>query len=229
MATDNSDSTQDALFREVDEDLRQEQVEKLWKKYQNVIIGVAVAIVMIVGGREGWRVWEANHRANDALRYGDAVALIEAGKASAAAEALQSLAAESRTAYRVIAAMRKADLLAATGDTAAAVAAYRAVADDGGADKAYRDAATVLAALHGIDRTDPRVLETALTPLTGPDSPWRHTALELSAVAARRTGDEARARDILTRLADDPQTPSGIRGRAAELLSQTAPAPLAKG
>ncbi|MEO5373681.1 MAG: tetratricopeptide repeat protein [Alphaproteobacteria bacterium] len=220
MAIDPSDPHQDALFREVDEDLRHEQMERLWKKYGNVAIGIAVMIVMIVGGREAWTTWQANRLADEAMRYGTAVAMIDAGVKEPAAQALVTLAEEAGATYRTLATLRRGDFLADVGDRAGAIAAWRMVAADQAADQAYRDAAAVLVAMHGLDDADPRQIETTLMPLTAAGNPYRFTALELSALAAMRAGDDARAREVLTRLADDPETPPGVRARAAEMLSQ---------
>ncbi len=40
----------DAFIREVDEDLRQKQINNLWKKYGKFIIGIAFGIVLLVSG-----------------------------------------------------------------------------------------------------------------------------------------------------------------------------------
>jgi hypothetical protein len=55
--------------------------------------------------------------------------------------------------------------------------------------------------------------------LTAGNSPWRHSALELTALLAQRSGDAAKAREIYTSLADDPTTPRQLRGRAAEMVA----------
>ena len=38
------------LFREIEEELRQERFEKLWRSYGRYVIGAAVAVVVAVGG-----------------------------------------------------------------------------------------------------------------------------------------------------------------------------------
>ena len=43
---DNNDN----LFREVEEELRRERMEKLWKQYGNYVIAAAALIVIIVLG-----------------------------------------------------------------------------------------------------------------------------------------------------------------------------------
>ncbi len=43
------------IFREVDEEVRREQLKKLWERYSILIVAVAVLIVAGVGG---WRGYE---------------------------------------------------------------------------------------------------------------------------------------------------------------------------
>ena len=40
----------DSLLREVDEELRREQMQKLWERYNGLILGGAALIILAVGG-----------------------------------------------------------------------------------------------------------------------------------------------------------------------------------
>ena len=40
----------DSFIREVDEELRSDRVQEFWNKYGKLVIGVAVAIVVVTGG-----------------------------------------------------------------------------------------------------------------------------------------------------------------------------------
>ena len=48
------DPEQDNLFKEIDEDLRQQKYADLWKKYGKFVIGAAVALVVGVASLKGW-------------------------------------------------------------------------------------------------------------------------------------------------------------------------------
>ena len=45
-----ADPVQDSLFREIEEDLRQEHWAKLWKRYGNYAVGAVFALVLSVAG-----------------------------------------------------------------------------------------------------------------------------------------------------------------------------------
>lgn len=223
MADRREDATQEALFREVDEDLRHEQLARLWKKYGGVVIALALALVVGVAGYQGWQAWERSARQDEAARYTAAMRLLEQNQTQPAAEALAALAAEGNTGYGTVAALRRAALLADHGDEAAAAEAYAAVAADGAADPAFRDLARVLAVLHRMqgpaEAAQPDALIAELQPLTDPASPFRFSALELTAALALKQGDEARARDIYKSLAGDANAPQGLRSRARTMLA----------
>ena len=41
-----ADPVEDSLFREIEEDLRQEHWAKLWKRYGNYVVGAVIALVL---------------------------------------------------------------------------------------------------------------------------------------------------------------------------------------
>lgn len=79
MADRREDAAQDALFREVDEELRHEQMASLWKKYGGVVIAAALAVVLSVAGYQGWKYWQNSVREDEAARYQAALTLLEQG------------------------------------------------------------------------------------------------------------------------------------------------------
>lgn len=216
---DRDNPAGDLLIREVEEDLRREQLTRLWTKYRGAIIGGVLAVVLGVAGYEGWQSWQHKISAEESARYLAAAQQAAQGKTAEAATDLALLAQDGKTGYRVLAALRQAALLAQTGETAKAAQAYEAVAADGKTPRIYRDLATVMAAMTSLDSADPATLEGRLAPLTVADNPWRHSAVELTALLAQRRGDIQKAREAYQRLADDSATPQAMRGRAAEMLA----------
>ena len=50
--------SEESLFREVDEEVRQDQLKKIWTRYGNLIVGVCVALIAVVAGIKGWQYWQ---------------------------------------------------------------------------------------------------------------------------------------------------------------------------
>lgn len=214
MTKRDDDPAADLLIQEVDEELKREQYLKIWKKYGNWIVGAAVAVVAIVAGHQGWQAWQQDIRSKEAARYAAAQAI---GEPRQAAEAMAALAADSRTGYAIVASLRQAGLLAEAGDVAGAVKVYDRIAADGGVDRTYRDLATLRSVLLGLEGGDATALTQRLAGLTS--GPWRHSALELTAIIAHRRGEVDKARELYRQLADDAATPQNLRARAAEMLA----------
>lgn len=207
------------LIQEVDEELRQEQFARLWKKYANLFIAIAVALVLAVAGWQGWQTWRSRRHQAASQAYADIMASIEQGKRDDALARLAKLSADGPAGYRLLAEMKTATLQEAAGDLAGARAGYAAIADDGHVDKIYRDLALLKEAYLDLDSADPAALEKKIAPLAEETSPWRHSAREILALLAVKQGDTAKAIELLTRLSDDPAAPAGVRARAAELLA----------
>ena len=53
-----ADNTADPLLKEIDEELRHERFAKLWQRFGNWVIGVALAVVVVVAGHQGWKSYQ---------------------------------------------------------------------------------------------------------------------------------------------------------------------------
>ncbi|MEK9899274.1 MAG: tetratricopeptide repeat protein [Rhodospirillaceae bacterium] len=208
----------DQLFREVDEEVRQDRLQDLWKRYG---IYAAVAAVLIVAGTIAFVLWrDAQQSARDAdsSRFLNAV-IQESEAADAALLALRELADDGTTAYRFLAKLREARLLAQEGDTAQALAVFDSVAADADLGDTYRDLARLLAVANGLDVLSQDEVETRIGPLNVAGNPFQVTAREFLAVSAIKAGDTARAEELLRANQADGSAPVASRARATEILT----------
>jgi hypothetical protein len=210
------------IFNEVDEEVRREQLKKLWERYSNLIIGLAILVVAAVGAWRGYEFWQARKAAEAGAAYEAALKLSEEGKHYEAEEAFGKLAAQGTAGYRVLARMRQAAELGAT-DPKAGVAAYDAIAGEPG-PALVRELAAIRAAFLLVDTAKLDEMTQRLEPLTPPNSSYRHTARELLALSAWRNGDAAAARKWAEAAASDPEAPQGVRSRVDVLNSLLADA-----
>lgn len=206
------------IFREVDEELRRENLEKLWKKYGRALIGLAVAIILVVAGLQAWQAYERNRRQDLSDRFSAALALAAADR-SAGLAALAEMSEADGAGYAGLAAFQEARLRAATGDVEGAVSLWDRIAANGGLGPGFRAVATLLSVMHQIDSGDPAALRARLEPLSGAGEPFRASAIELLALIALRQGDAKGAKDLYARISDDPAAPSGLRARAAQMIA----------
>jgi hypothetical protein len=210
------------IFQEVDEEVRRERLEQLWKRYGNYIIAAAILVLAGVGAWRGYIYWEERKAAEAGSAYEAASALADAGKHSEAEAAFAKLANEGTAGYRSLARFREAAQLGLS-DPKAAVATYDALAKDTSLGPSLQELATVRAALLLIDTASYQELRTRLEPLTVANRPFRHSARELLAFGAWRSGDSAAARQWIDAVIGDPTTPGSIRTRV-DVLSALIPA-----
>jgi hypothetical protein len=207
----------DGFLTEVEDDLREEELRKLWAKYGSYVIAAAVAIVLGVFGWQLWRQNIADQRLEAARQYEAATKLLQDGKMDEALTAYAAVADKKGQGYAALAQLQKAAIALDKNDREGALAAYKALATDASADPLFRDLAVVLRVLHGIDNENPLELEAALKPLLDPANTFAASATELMALLAHKQGDIARAVKLAEGLAADPTVPQGIRQRAEEL------------
>ncbi len=214
---------QDGIFREIDEELRQEQFAKLWKRYGRVFITCAIVIVASVAGYKFWENYDRTSRGEQGERFAASLRLANEDNGEAALDALKVFNEQAGTGYQMLSGFKAAALIADSGDGQGAAAAYDKLADDSSFDTVYRELAILLGAVQRINGgEDTSALTARLAPLSADNNPWRHSARELMAVVAEQSGDKAKARDLFKALSEDATAPQGIRQRAEEMLSALA-------
>jgi hypothetical protein len=209
------------IFDEVEEDLRAERAEKLFKKYAWLMVTVAVAIVAAVAG---WQLWTRYQNQQDAAAAAKFVAIQTALEQPNTPKAgqiapLEQFASTAPEGYKTLARLREASLKADTGDLPGAIALWNTVAANSSADRLLRDFASLMATARELDRGDPAQLEARLKPLAEPGNAWSALAREQLAMLDLRQGKVDNARTTLQALTFDANAPSGLRARASALLT----------
>ncbi|MGQ0687079.1 tetratricopeptide repeat protein [Bradyrhizobium sp.] len=210
------------LFDEVDEEVRREQFKQLWDKYSIYIIALAIVIVAGVGGWRGYQYLEAKKAAEAGAAFDRAAELADQNKHAEAEAAFADLAAKAPTGYRILARLRTAAEVAAR-DKPAAAKMFDDIAADNSVAAPERDLARVRAAQLLLETTTyPNMLQ-RLEPAAGKDGAFRHSARELLALSAWRANDTTATRQWLDMIANDGDTPPGLRSRAEALQALLPP------
>jgi hypothetical protein len=209
------------VFREVDEEVRREQLKKLWDRYGIYLVILAVLVVAAVAGWRGYQWWDARKAAESGAAFEAAITLSDAGKHAEAEKAFAKIAADGASGYRQMARLREATELVYQ-DPKAAVAAFEKIAGDGAANPVMRELAALRAGSLLIDSGNYPDAQRLLEPLSQPDRTFRHTARELLALSAWRQGDGPGTKRWFDMLATDPLTPSATRSRAEMLMALVA-------
>jgi hypothetical protein len=205
------------IFREVEEEVRQERLQQWWKKYGNfVVAGVSILVIAVAG----WKLWERydqQQRMKASGQIESAAAMSAAGQADLAAQAYAQIAKKAPSGYALLAQLSQADEMLASGRTNDAVALYMKVAES---DKAgIGQVARMRAAWAQGDKLSSEELKTLLAPLNDGKSEWRFMARELLAYRALHDNAADAAGKEFAALAADKDAPASLRQRAEAMAT----------
>jgi hypothetical protein len=204
----------EAFLREVDENLRRDQMTGLAKKWGK--LGV-VALVLLFVALAAF-LWWRNHRVEQAGREGEQFAEVlgdvEIGRAQPTDPRLAALASSSHDGYRAMARLTQAGITAKTDPTAAG-ASYLAIANDSDMPQATRDLALIRATTMQFDSLKPDEVVARMKPLATSGAPWFGSAAELTGMAYLKSNRRDLAGPLFAAIARDTNVPAGLRGRAA--------------
>jgi len=213
------------IFREVDEDVRRDRLEQIWKQYGNVIVAAAMLMVIAAGGWQVYGHFRLKQEERASAKFQAALEASDAGRGAEAEGLLASVMKKGPAGYAALARFREA---AETGkrDPAAGAALYDGLAADAGLGNGLQGLAQLRAAMLLADSLPAADLAKRLEPLTTPASPWRSLAGELLGLADLKAGDFDAAGRQFDQIIVDPQTPSGLRQRVEIYLGLIKAGPL---
>jgi hypothetical protein len=202
------------IIREVDEEMRREQMLRFWRRYGGYIAGVAILIVAGVGGWRGYEYYAAREADRASVRFFNAQKLAaDPAKSAEAIAAFKALEQDGTYAYRMLS---RFALAAEAGkkNPQEGAAAFDAIAADTGIEPVMRDVARIRAAQLLVDTAGVDDVKKRLEPLLAANANFVYSAKELLALSHVKAGQNAEAQKLFLELAFDPQTPPGVRQRA---------------
>jgi len=217
----------DSLAREIDEELRREQLLKLWERYGIYVIAAATLVIVGIGGFNYYDHRRALAAEAAGARLSMATRESMQSKKAEVQKALEDIAATAPAGYAVLARMRLAAAERDAGKTAEAAAAFEAIAKERGIDPLIADYAQLQAAMLRLDGASWTDMQNRLNGLAADGNAWRFSARELLGLAAHKAGKADEARAEFQRLLTDRGTPPSIAERARVMLAMLTEAELA--
>jgi hypothetical protein len=220
-----------AFLREVDDDLRRDQMTGLAKRWGKLIGVVVVVGLVLLAAFLFWNHRRSQQAAAEGEQLTQILDDVGVGRATANDPRFGPLADSSRDGYQAMARLTQANLAARTNPTAAA-GNYLAIANDGDMPQPVRDLAMVRATALDFDRVPPAEVVSRLKALAVPGNPWFGSAGELTALAQLKMNRPDLAGPLFARIAAEPNIPGSLRGRVAAMasaLGQTVALPAAAG
>lgn len=207
----------EVFFREVDEELRRDQMKGFWLRYGWLVGGAVILGLAIFAGVLAWRHHQQQKTGLAGEQFTQALYDIGQGKRAAATATLDTLSKGPIDGYRAAARMALAAAALEKGDNKAAIAQYQAVAADDGLARPFRDVALIRRTLLEFDTLPPATVVARLKPLAVEGNPWFGSAGELVALSYIKLGKRELAGPLFAAIARDPGVPEGLRSRALRM------------
>jgi len=207
------DHAEDALYREVNEEVQAQQAYEFVKKHARLLVAAAVLAVGTVGVLQLSRVHSARTSQQSAAAYESAIMMMEAGNPVAAREALVRAARRSSGGMADLAMFSAAKIDLQSGNTEAGTAKLEQLVKDG-RSRDFRDLALLNLAVMKADGMTPRQFEQYLAPVRTKRSPFYYTGLLLIAKKHLSVSDNASARRWLDKITNDRNAPVSIAAEA---------------
>ena len=207
----------EVFLKEVDEELRKDQLNDFVRRYGWAIIA---AVVLVLGAIGGWIWWQARQQAAAAAQGEALLEALEAadsGNRAAAAPKIAELAESDVEGYRVAGLFSRANGEIEAGNLAAAVATLRSIAADADLAEPYRHAALVRQTALEFDRLQPQEVIQRLRPLVRRGGPWLGSAGEMVGIAHLKMGRADLAGPVFAQIGRDETVPPTIRTRAVQM------------
>ncbi|HEY0130867.1 MAG TPA: tetratricopeptide repeat protein [Allosphingosinicella sp.] len=207
----------ESFYREVDEELRRDQMKTYWERFGKLVIAGVVLLLALLGGFIWWqnqKEVKAGERSAALVEAFDDVAV---GRKAAATAKLDTLAREGSEGHRAAALLTKADIAIEGKDLKGAAALYKQIADDEGLARPYRDLALVRMTAVELDTLPPQAVVDRLKGLAVAGNPWFGSAGEMVALSYLKLNKPQQAAGVFAAMAKDKKLPDTLRSRATQM------------
>jgi hypothetical protein len=211
--------TNEAFLREVDEELRRDELARLWKRWGRALLALIAVGLIAFGAFLWWRDHQAKQAGLEGQKLTAAIDQLSSGQTDRALPTLRELSKSPRSGYRAAAQLAIGAIDSQKKDPKAAIAAFAAVANDKAIGQPFRDLALIRQTTMEFDTLPPDQVIARMKPLAKKGGPWVGSAGELVAVAQLKAGRPSEAGATFAALVADPAAPASIRSRAAQMAS----------
>lgn len=208
----------DSFIREVNEELRSDQMRAVWRRFGRIIVALAVLVVVGTAAYRGYEYWADSRASRSGDQFLAALQLADQDKLDEAKKALADLEANGSGSYPILSKMRAASLMAQQGDKKGAIDAFTAIGKDEAVPEAIRSAAKLRAGWLLVETGTYDQVSGEVEVLAVAGNSFRHSARELLGLAAFKAGDYGKAKEWFDAIENDNETPANVANRAKMLL-----------
>ncbi len=219
-AEEEAAAQQDVFLREVDDALREAELQSLLARYGKPMAGAIAGGLLVLAGYLWWdnsTKQAAGERSEQAII---ALDKLEAGNAAAALADLEPLTRDGSDGSKAAAAMTRAAILVQQGKVEDGAKAFAALAGDESIPQPYRDLATLREVSLRFDSLPPQQVIDRLKSLAVPGNAWFGSAGELVGMAYLKLGKPDQAGQLFAAIGKNTDVPATLRTRMRQLAGQ---------
>lgn len=218
-APEQHNDFEDAFIREIDEELKNEKLKKIWDKYGLFIIIFIIAAISAAVSFETFKSWNEKRNQEFSDTYAYALNLQNQGRYAEAMEVLDKLQKSKKAIYSDIAEIQMANIMVEQNKIEEAIAVLENVVKDKDFNPQMKEIATIKLASYKLDYAPSEEIQEMLTPLVRQNGVWTNIAKEMLAMLAVRDGDLDRAKTLYQEISVAANTPESLKARAQDTLN----------
>lgn len=210
---------EDALLREVVDEVKSEELQKIWNKYGLfIIIGVALVLTLTVSF-ESIKNWQQKKNQELSNAYSVALSLQNQGRFDESLGIYNSLAEKASGVYADLAKLQIANVYLEQDRKDDAMAVLQALIDDASTSKQMRDIAALKLASYKLDSEAPASeIEPLLQPLLENDG-GSDIAREMLAMLYIREKNIAQAKAEYEKITTSAKASDTLKARARDMIN----------
>lgn len=210
---------QDSFIREVDEDLKNDNLKKLWEKYGLYIIIGVVFILTITVSFETFKVLHEKKNQTWSDKYAYALNLQLQGRYNESLNLLNEIVEHKHDVYSDLAKVQISNVYFEKGDSEKAIAELENIINDKNMNQKLKDISIIKLASYKLDTAPKDEIVTLLSPLAKSDNSWTNIAKEMLAMLEIREGNVEEAKKIYEEILSYPNLPEVLKFRVQDMLS----------
>lgn len=208
---------EDALLREVVEEVKNEQLQQMWNKYGLfIIIGIALILTVAISF-ESLKSWQIKKQQELSNAYSVALSLQNQGRLDESLEIYTMLAEKASGIYADTAKLQIANIYMEQGKQEDAFNVLQAMADNGTATHQMKEIAALKLASYKLDADAPAAEIIALLEPTLKDDKGSDVARELKAMLLLREKDTSGALNEYEKIISSPNASDSLKARATDM------------
>ena len=218
--------TNEAFFREVEDEVRRARVEKAARRYGVIAVVIVLLALAAFGGSLWWRSHQQTVAGEQGEKLVAAMSALSSGRDDDARKGLQAIVDANAKGYAPLARLLQADMLVKNDKPAEAAADFMKIAQDGTVPQQIRDVALLRGTTLDFDKLPPAEVVNRMKPLAVPGNPWFGSAGELTGIAYIKLNQPQQASALFVAITKDKTVPRSLRARVAQLAADLGAEPV---